>query len=285
MGFFRKNARRLTQVVTAVLYNCNITGFAKGTIYKGNIKNVCVPGLNCYSCPGAVGSCPIGSLQSELVSSVYRFPYYILGVLILFGVLLGRFICGFLCPIGLIQELLYKIPTKKIKKNKITRGLSYGKYIVLFVLAILFPILFQIPGFCKFICPAGTLEGGIFLGIANEDIRDMLGVFFSWKTALLIVIVVSAVFCFRSFCRFICPLGAFYSLFNRFSIVRMMVDDKKCSHCGECVKYCKMDIRKVGDRECVQCGECSRVCKACAIHRGPQPGSNADSEGVSLSEL
>lgn len=265
----RNFARRLTQVITAVLYNCNFTGFAKGNIYKGELKNFCVPGLNCYSCPGAVGACPIGSLQSELVSAKYKFPYYILGVLILFGVLFGRFICGFLCPFGLVQELLYKIPTKKVKKNRVTEALSFGKYIVLVVLTILFPLTLGKPGFCKYICPAGTLEGGVMLGLLNESVRAMLGPLFTWKLSLLIVILLSAVFCFRSFCRFICPLGAFYSLFNRFALVRMTVDASKCTNCGACTKFCKMDIKKVGDRECISCGECMGVCHECAINRTP----------------
>lgn len=267
MGFIKKHARKLTQVITAVLYNCNLVGFASGKIYKGNIKAVCVPGLNCYSCPGAVGSCPLGSLQSALVTSKVGIPYYILGVLLLFGVLLGRFICGFLCPFGLLQELLYRIPGRKVKKSKVTKMLSYVKYIILLVFVLGFPIVLHIPGFCKLICPAGTLEGGVLLAILNESVRELLGGLFIRKMIVLIVILISAIFCFRSFCRFLCPLGAFYSLFHRISFVRMVVDETKCNHCGACESYCKMDISKVGDKECIQCGECMGVCHACAIRR------------------
>lgn len=263
----KKYIRRVTQVITALLYNCNFTGFVKGRIYTGELKFLCVPGLNCYSCPGAVGSCPIGALQSELISYKYRFPYYILGMLLLFGVLLGRFICGFLCPVGLAQEVLYKIPTKKAPKNRLTRMLSGLKYVFLVLLVIVVPMLLGYPGFCKYICPAGTLEGGVFLSAVNPAVRSMLGSLFSWKMAMLVIIAVSAVFVFRSFCRFICPLGAFYSLFNRVSLVRMIVDDEKCTGCGICLKSCKMDIRKVGDRECIQCGECAGGCPGGAICR------------------
>ena len=159
--------RRWIQIICAVLYNCNLTGFAKGTIYQGNLKSICIPGLNCYSCPGAVFSCPLGSLQSALLSSKYRFPYYMLGMLLLFGILLGRVICGFLCPFGLVQELLYKIPTKKLQKNVWTRRLSRLKYVILAVFVILIPLVFLTPGFCKYICPAGTLEGGFPLLLKN----------------------------------------------------------------------------------------------------------------------
>ena len=145
--------RRLTQVICAVLYNCNFTGFAKGKIYQGNIKGVCVPGLNCYSCPGAIGSCPLGSLQQALVSAKYKFNYYILGLLLLFGIILGRVICGFFCPFGLFQELIYKLPTHKVKKGKWSRVLSCLKYVILTVFVIVMPIVWNNPGFCKYICP------------------------------------------------------------------------------------------------------------------------------------
>ncbi len=255
-------------MICALLYNCNFLGFAKGTIYQGEIKGVCVPGLNCYSCPGAIGSCPLGSLQTALLSSRYRFPYYILGMLLLFGVLFGRVVCGFLCPFGLIQELLYKIPTKKMKKNKWTRRLSYLKYVILVVFVIGIPLTMAVPGFCKYICPAGTLEGGVPLILADERLQALLGGLFTWKTVVLIAVIVTAVFIFRSFCRFICPLGAFYALFHKISVVGMRVDEERCNGCNACVHHCKMDVKKVGDAECIQCGECRHVCEKCAISFG-----------------
>lgn len=260
--------RKLIQVICALLYNCNFTGFAEGKIYQGDIKGVCVPGLNCYSCPGAVGSCPLGSLQTALLSSRYKFPYYILGMLLLFGVILGRVVCGFLCPFGLLQELLYKIPSKKIQKNKWTRRLSLLKYMILIVFVIGIPLILAVPGFCKYICPAGTLEGGIFLVAMNEKLQALIGGLFSWKMAVLAVVIISAVFIFRSFCRFICPLGAFYALFHRVSMVGMKLDEEKCNGCNACVAHCKMDVKRVGDRECIQCGECIGKCSQCALSFG-----------------
>ena len=270
--------RRIVQVITAVLYNCNFVGFASGKIYRGKLKNACVPGLNCYSCPGAVGACPLGSLQQSLVSSKYRFPYYMLGMLLLFGALLGRFICGFLCPFGFLQDLLYKIPSRKLKKNKVTAALTYLKYVLLVVFALLIPVILKIPGFCKYICPQGILQGGIPLSILNGQVRAMLGKLFAVKLVILVVIIAAAVFIFRVFCRFICPLGAIYSFFNRISVFRMEVEEERCTHCNACVSFCKMDIKKVGDRECIQCGECAGVCVADAIVRKPFKGKNKESQ-------
>ncbi len=260
-----KRKRKLIQLISAVLYNCHITGFAKGAIYQGGLKSACIPGLNCYSCPGAVFSCPLGSLQSALVSSKYRFPYYMLGILLLFGILFGRIICGFLCPFGLVQELLYKIPSKKLKKSIWTRRLSYLKYVVLTVFVVGVPLIFLTPGFCKYICPAGTLEGGIPLLFKNESLRQLAGGLFRWKMLLLVLILLSSVFLFRFFCRFLCPLGAFYGLFNKFAPFGVRIEAEKCNGCGACIRRCKMDVKKVGDAECIQCGECIETCPTCAL--------------------
>ena len=148
--------RHIIQLYTALLYNANIKGFFNGQIYKGPTKKLCVPGMNCYSCPGAVAACPLGSLQNALSASDTRLPTYIFGIIILFGLLLGRTICGFLCPVGFGQELLYKIKSPKLQKSKATRVLSYLKYIILIVLVVIVPLVFAIPGFCEYICPAGT---------------------------------------------------------------------------------------------------------------------------------
>ena len=264
--------RRFVQLYTALLYNANLTGFAQGTIYQGPTKNVCVPGLNCYSCPGAVGACPLGALQNALSSSVSRFPYYMLGTLLLFGTLLGRVICGFMCPVGLIQELVHKIPTPKIPKSPITRTLSLLKYVILVVFVLAIPLHYAardipLPGFCKFICPAGTSEGaiGLLSHPRNSNLFNMLAILFTRKFIILVLFIGFSVFMFRPFCRFICPLGAIYSFFNRISVFGVRVDLSKCTHCSRCVRECHMDVKEVGDRECIQCASCMDVCAAHAI--------------------
>lgn len=260
---FIKYKRKIIQLTSAILYNINFKGFKDVSIYQGKLKTICVPGLNCYSCPGAIASCPLGSIQK----SYGKFPFYLVGLLVLFGVIFGRVICGFLCPFGLIQEILYKIKTKKIKKNKVTYQLTYIKYFILVFLVILIPIFTFAPSFCKYICPAGTLEAGLFHVIGNEKIRELAGGFFTFKVIILMAIIIMSVFMYRFFCRFICPLGAFYSFFNKISIIGLKVDMKKCISCKLCVNTCLMDVKKVGDRECINCGECKKVCKENAIKR------------------
>ncbi len=264
--------RKLIQLYSALLFNANIKGFFNGKIYKGGIKNICAPGLNCYSCPGASAACPLGSLQGALGNSEKRAPYYVFGILILYGILLGRFICGFLCPFGLIQELLYKIKTPKLKKSRITRILSYIKYVILVFFVFIVPILYvfrsePVPAFCKYICPSGTIEGafGLLSNKVNESQLARLGPLFTWKFMLTVSVIVGSVFIFRMFCRFICPLGALYGLFNKISILGIKLDKPKCTDCGLCISKCKMDIKRVGDHECISCGECISVCPTKAI--------------------
>lgn len=261
----KEKKRQIIQTVCALVCNCNLPGFLNGQIYQGKAKSLCVPGLNCYSCPGAVASCPVGSLQSALVSARYKIPCYIIGLLLLMGVLLGRVICGFLCPFGFFQELIYKIPSPKIRKGRWSRILSLLKYGILVVFVIIIPVWFANPGFCKYICPAGTLEAGIPLISMNVSLRNLTGWLFFWKVFVLVLIVVSAVFVFRSFCRFFCPLGAFYSFFQKTACVGIKLDHEKCNRCGACTAFCKMDVKEVGDRECIQCGECRKVCKEKAL--------------------
>ena len=263
--------RKLMQLYSALLFNANAKGFTSGNIYKGSTKQFCVPGLNCYSCPGAVGACPLGSLQGSF-SADRSTLFYVCGILLLYGVLLGRTICGWLCPFGLVQELLHKIKTPKLKKSPVTRLLSWLKYVILVFFVFLVPILYAfrdtpLPSFCKYICPAGTLEGGIGLlaNKVNASYFSMLGPLFTWKFLLLISIVVGSIFIFRLFCRFLCPLGALYGLFNRISFLGIKLDKPSCVDCGACVAHCKMDIHHVGDHECIGCGECIDLCPTKAI--------------------
>ena len=269
----RPSKRKLIQLYSALLYNAHVKGFIKGEIYTGQTKVMCVPGFNCYSCPAAIGACPLGALQNALAASGNRAGFYVFGIIMLWGLMLGRTVCGWLCPLGLIQELLRKIPTPKIKKSKITRVLSYCKYLFLAIFAIAIPLWYglkqgkAVPGFCKYICPAGTLEGaiGLLSTPGNASFFKMLGIFFTRKFVIMLIIGLACIFCYRAFCRFICPLGAIYGMFNKLALIGVKVDMNRCTHCGACVLNCKMDVHHVGDHECINCAQCMNSCSQGAI--------------------
>ena len=270
---FLARFRGWIQAGATLLTNIHLPNFVKGEIYQGKGKTVCVPGLNCYSCPAASGACPIGSFQSVVGSSKFSFSYYITGFLILLGVLLGRFICGFFCPFGWLQELLHKIPTKKLSTKKL-KPLTYLKYVILAVMVVLLPAIIVSdvgigdPFFCKYLCPQGVLEGAIPLSAVNAGIRAALGSLFTWKLAVLLTVVVLSVLFFRPFCKWICPLGAFYALLNKVSLFQMKVDKNKCVSCGKCARVCKMDVdvtKTPNHTECIRCGMCISTCPTDAV--------------------
>ena len=197
---FRRGARKLAQWCALLIGNGYAAGFAGARIYTGAGKRVCLPGLNCYSCPGALGACPIGALQAVLGSHKFSFSYYVAGLLIFFGAVLGRVVCGWLCPFGLVQELIHRIPLpralRRLRRKSLPghRALKWLKYAILAWFVILAP-LFVVdivgqgaPWFCKYICPSGTLLGGLPLLAANPSFRSAAGALFGWKFAVLLAV-------------------------------------------------------------------------------------------------
>ena len=177
------------QAGATLLTNLHLPNFLKGGLYQGAGKTVCVPGLNCYSCPAASGACPIGAFQAVVGSSKFSFSYYIIGFLIL-------------------------------------------------------------------------------LALANSGIRAALGKLFTWKFSILLSVIALSVLFYRPFCKWLCPLGAFYALFNRVSLFQMKVDKSKCVSCGKCARACKMDVdvtKTPNHTECIRCGMCIRACPTNAV--------------------
>jgi polyferredoxin len=267
--------RNLIKMLWAAATNSYLVGFISGRIYGGPLKHLCVPGLNCYSCPGALFSCPIGGLQAVMGSRSYKFSFYIFGFLTAMGALCGRFICGWLCPFGWIQELLNRIPfPKKITAFRFDKQLRYLKYAILAVFVIALPLLLTDPYgqgepfFCKLICPAGTLEAGLPLVALNAALRSTVGFLYAWKVILLTAVLFISIIIYRPFCKFLCPLGALYSLFNPISFQRLSYKADNCTDCGKCMHICGMNVDPRGSRaslECIRCGECQLACPSKAL--------------------
>ena len=184
---------------------------------------------------------------------------------------MGRAVCAFLCPFGLFQELLHKIP---LPDRKLWPPLLYGKYFALAIFVLFLPMAWRddsgtgIPAFCQYICPAGTLEGGLALLATHPELQKALGFLFAWKLAILALVVIGSMVHYRFFCRTLCPLGAVYGLLNRISVYRIHREKSRCTACGRCRSACPMGVDPVlhpDSAECIRCGECETACPHGAI--------------------
>lgn len=257
----RKRLR--VQVSTALVSNLYVPGFLYGTIYQGSLKRVCVPFLNCYSCPGALASCPIGAMQ--FLATSQAFPFYALGATLAAGAVAGRAICGWLCPFGLVQDLLDRLSRVRLGFPSPLRLMKYLILLLLLPAAALWidSTGLGAPRFCQLICPAGTLQAALPLMAANASLRAMAGALFWWKTMLMAVILGLSVVVYRPFCRALCPLGALHGLMNRLSLLRIWTDRKRCRECGACQTICPVGLdlpRDVNSPECIRCLRCTRSC-------------------------
>ena len=264
----------MIQVAAFGYSNLYLGNFLDGRLYKGKWKSFCNPGMNCYSCPAATTACPIGAMQAVNGSIDFKTSFYVWGMILAFGVVLGRAVCGFLCPFGLIQELLYKIP---FPKKKLWKGFTWIKYILLVVFVLMLPVVKTnvvgsgAPAFCEYICPVGTLEGGIPLLSTHPELRRVIGTLFSVKMVILVITLVGCLSICRFFCKVMCPLGAIYGLLNKVSFFHMDVNMEKCIHCGKCTYVCPMDVDPVktpDSAECIRCGKCVSACPKKALKLG-----------------
>jgi len=185
----------------------------------------------------------------------------------------GRFICGYVCPMGLVQDLLYKIKTPK--RLVMFRILRYTKYLVLTIFVILLPLLIVHelsglgePWFCKYICPSGTIFGAVPLLAVNGFLRDLAGTLLIIKLVITAGILIVSLFIYRPFCRVLCPLGAIYALFNKIAFIKMRCDKEKCTSCNKCAQACQIMLepaKQPNSPECVRCGDCKAACEAKAL--------------------
>lgn len=289
--------RRIAQIIAAVVLNPFVPNFIRGRLYGGGIKAVCVPALNCYSCPAAVGACPLGSMQvmlsslkgylgGKLASSAAWAAAYVVGAVAVVGAIGGRLACGWICPFGLAQELLL---VRRNRPTPLPRWPLLIKYAFLAVFVIALPLLLAYPSspmFCKLICPAGTSEAGIPLMAHDRLAGDAVypvGLLFAWKLLLMLGFLAGTLVVSRFFCRTACPLGAAWGLFNRTSLVALEVDRGECTRCGFCKAICPMDIEifeDAGSAECIRCFRCAD-CPHGAVRvvvRGLTSGRGAEAE-------
>ena len=254
--------RRWFQVAALLFVNTSFLFQARG---------VCFPVLNCWACPVAGFACPLGALQNAIIDmrALVIIPVYILGSMLAVSAVFGRMMCGWLCPFGLLQDLLAKLNPRQ---SRLPAWLGYGKYVFLAVTVLAAPYVMGVPMFCK-LCPQGALEGGIFQPLLNPELRPLIGTWWYIKMAILAATIAAAIAYRRAFCHVACPLGAIFSLLNRTSLVRLEFDQDKCTDCMWCVKACPAGIdprTQMNTHACIGCLECAK-CPFDAIQVAASP--------------
>jgi len=250
--------RLITQIAGSILPNSYFQVIATKTIYQGRLKGICAPLFNCYACPLAVVSCPIGTLQH--FSAIGKIPYYVIGYLGIIGLAVGRMACGWICPFGFFQDLIAKI---KIRKFRFPSYLGYMRYFILVILVFIIPFLTHEPWFTK-LCPWGTIEAGIPWILWNSNFRSLISNIYYLKLAILVGFLGLMLIFKRPFCFLACPLGAIFALFNKISIIRLGVDIESCTRCDRCLRDCPVNIRvyeNPNSHNCIRCLKCTRCSK------------------------
>jgi polyferredoxin len=190
-----------------------------------------------------------------------------------FGVLTGRAVCGWACPIGLLQRVTGKV-ARRLKKNKyfnkiiykkIDKYLKYGKYFVL--IGLVFFTSWLIGFMLTDFCPIGFLTGTIptLLLYPSKFVPNT----FFWISLIIFFLFNILIFTVeRGWCRYFCPIGALLAPFNKISYLHVSrVDqetfEKECVKCNACSNICPMgiDVTKLyRDPECILCGKCVKAC-------------------------
>lgn len=228
------------------------------------LHGVCGPVFHCYSCPLALVACPIGVLAN--FSAIHVFPFLAVGTLLLVGTLVGSFVCGWSCPLGLLQDLIARVPTRKFEPPA---WAGHLRYVVLAGLVLAIPYFFgeEHPLFICRLCPAGAIEAAM----PNTVSTALAGGPIAWpsaaKNAILVAFLASSLFVRRPWCTMFCPLGAIFGLFNGVSVFFLRFHPDRCTDCHGCRKHCHYGGYREGlasELQCIRCLDCTR-CDALTV--------------------
>lgn len=230
------------------------------------------PFLNCQACEMATGACPMGQLQQGLMRK--SVPFLAIGTIVATGALLGRWICGWLCPCGFFSDILDRVSLRRFKPSHLWRAGGFVALGFAVVASLVFAwsgITGQAP-FCSTVCASGKVYGLLpyYATTAAGEVATLgasggLPVFVFHAALFALWLLLAVLISGRVFCRYLCPLGALLGLANRFAFVRITHHAEACNGCGKCTKKCPMDIdladpRFLTQTSCIRCGRCVALC-------------------------
>ncbi|ADR33355.1 periplasmic nitrate reductase subunit NapH [Sulfuricurvum kujiense DSM 16994] len=248
--------RRLSQIGMIFLYfAANVWGWK---ILQGNLGSSLLFETLPLSDPFAV-------VQMSAAGALLGLDLLIgAGIITLFYALIGgRAFCSWVCPVNMITDAANGL-RRLLRINEVEYRYVLSRHLRYWILAlsIVLSAIFGVAAF-EFVSPIGILNRGLIFGIGFGGA------------------VIAGVFLFdlfgakNGFCGHLCPLGGFYSLIGRFSLIRVKHNQEKCTVCMKCTEICpeKPVLHMIGKRsefvtmgECSNCARCIEVCESDALH-------------------
>ena len=195
---------RIGQIISAIALNAYILAYIQNKIiYQGFLKSIPEPVLNCYGGPLSVFACPMGSFQQVL--GIHRIPFFIIGFFIIIGIVVGRMACAWICPFGLVQDLLYKIKTFKFNLPKFSPVLTMTLFVIGYLVAHFFLANFAL------IWRISAVSGFVIIGIISDNlIKWKIKKFDITAIKFVVLIGVAGIFAYYTgepwYCK-LCPQG------------------------------------------------------------------------------
>lgn len=245
--------RRLTQISTLLLFFGSAHwawNFNELPIISGNLSSSTLLGLIPLADPFAV--LQILATQHTLLTEVLIGA---LVVLVFYWLVGGRVWCSWVCPINMISDLASKVRNKLNIQNALQLSRKF-RYTML-ALALVLSAITGVAAF-EWMSPISIFHRGVIFGIGTGWVI-LLGIF-----------IFDAFILKDGWCGYICPLGAFYSIVGKSSLLRISFNTPTCTHCVECTKVCPepqvLDLKLASEKgyisagECTNCGRCVTVC-------------------------
>jgi len=219
--------------------------------------------------PSIHALCPFGGLESlytlfttgRFIEKIFSGTMILFAITLVIAIIFRRSFCGLICPFGAIQELFGKLGQRVFKRKfimpmRIDKPLRYLKYIILIITVF---YAWKTAGLWMAPYDPWSAYSHLPEGIANVWAESAVGLI------LLIITVVGSIVYDRFFCKYICPVGAFYAIVGKFSPHRVVRDENKCIDCGICSKKCPVNIdvqhlKEIKSSECISCQTCVLNC-------------------------